>query len=93
MYSLEGRRNVPQGTTWAKLPDHAKQQDMNEAISAATQQGRVTLLTRSYGRGTDFVVRDMNVIQQGGVHVIGTFIPESRSELAQLSGRTSRQGQ
>ena len=38
--------------------------------------GYVTLLTREYGRGTDFISYDDNVNNNGGVHVLQTFLSE-----------------
>jgi hypothetical protein len=68
-------------------------EERDEIIKFATMTGRVTLLTRSFGRGTDFISRDDNVIAQGGVHVISTFLSEEVSEEVQIMGRTARQGQ
>ena len=61
-------------------------------IKRATKSGQVTLLTRIFGRGTDFVCRDQTVISNGGVHVIQTFFSEELSEEIQIMGRTARQG-
>ncbi len=36
-------------------------------IKRATQAGQITLLTSVFGRGTDFVVLDHNVIDNGGL--------------------------
>ncbi len=51
----------------------------------------ITLLTRSFGRGTDFICRDDTVITNGGVVVIQTFLSMQISEQAQIKGRTARQ--
>jgi preprotein translocase subunit SecA len=59
----------------------------------ATRHGRITILTRSFGRGIDFVVEEDNVKSAGGVHVIQTFISEDVSESVQIEGRTARQGE
>ena len=61
-------------------------------IKRATSCGQITFLTRAFGRGTDFVCRDRNVISNGGVHVIQTFFSEELSEEIQIQGRTARQG-
>lgn len=45
-----------------------------------------------FGRGTDFICYDDQLIACGGVHVISTFVSEQRSEEVQLKGRTARQG-
>jgi hypothetical protein len=61
-------------------------------IKRATQAGQITLLTSVFGRGTDFVVLDHNVIDNGGVHVIQAFFAEEYSQEVQIKGRTARQG-
>jgi preprotein translocase subunit SecA len=57
----------------------------------AIRRYKITLMTRSYGRGTDFVCRDQGLVKHGGVHIIVTFLPEDESEHKQLMGRTCRQ--
>lgn len=54
--------------------------DKEGVIIKATYQNTLTLTTRSYGRGTDFICRDETVERNGGVHVILTFVPEMHSE-------------
>jgi len=58
-------------------------------ITAAVQKGQVTLCTRSYGRGVDFLSLDESTI----VLCIATFLSSTRSEQVQIIGRTARQGQ
>ncbi|KAJ9446346.1 Protein translocase subunit SecA [Diplonema papillatum] len=60
-------------------------------LSAATP-GTVTFATRTYGRGTDFVVHDSRLLEAGGIHGIQTFMG-SASEHIQIKGRQARQGQ
>eukprot|EP00052_Salpingoeca_macrocollata_P025734 m.234579 g.234579 ORF g.234579 m.234579 type:complete len:2885 (+) comp22475_c0_seq2:54-8708(+) len=62
------------------------------AIRLATQPGMISLLTRDYGRGTDFQVRSDEIVQNGGAHVLQTFLSEEKSEETQVKGRTARQG-
>ncbi len=52
-----------------------------DKINKATYINTLTLTTRSFGRGTDFISRDEIVEKNGGVHVILTFLPEINSEL------------
>jgi hypothetical protein len=54
--------------------------------------GRITLLTRAFGRGTDFICYDDRLQQNGGIHVIQTFFSFIKSEEVQIKGRTARQG-
>jgi hypothetical protein len=60
-------------------------------IRQAPSKGSITLLTREYGRGTDFICRDKTVNTNGGVHVIQAFLSASRAEEEQIKGRTARQ--
>lgn len=54
--------------------------DRDSRIIKATYKNTLTLTTRSFGRGTDFICRDEAVEANGGVHVILTFVPEMNSE-------------
>lgn len=63
----------------------------NLILSAATK-GNIVLLTREFGRGTDFVCYDTALNKIGGVHVLQTFLSEEVSEEIQIKGRTARQG-
>ena len=60
-------------------------------IKAAMFEGGVTLMTRSYGRGTDFICSSKTINDRGGVHIIQTFLPMMISETKQIKGRTCRQ--
>jgi len=51
----------------------------------------VSLITRPYGRGTDFFCLDNVVNNEGGVVVVQTFLTETLSEEIQIQGRTARQ--
>ncbi|MFN7097405.1 MAG: hypothetical protein ACK4PR_07595, partial [Gammaproteobacteria bacterium] len=67
---------------------------MKEAgVKQATMAGQITLLTRSFGRGTDFSCDDQAVINRGGVAIIQVFLSKEKSEETQIKGRTARQGQ
>ncbi len=57
-----------------------------------TNPGSVTLLTKLFGRGIDFVVRDKNMNANRGIHVLQTFLSEELSEETQIKGRTARYG-
>jgi hypothetical protein len=61
-------------------------------VQKAVTPGAVTLLTRAFGRGTDFICYDDHIQQNGGVHVIQTFVSQLVSEEVQIKGRTARQG-
>ena len=62
-------------------------------IKRATIAGKITLLTRALGRGTDFICYDRIVDANGGIHVIQTFLSKEVAEERQIQGRTARQAQ
>lgn len=60
-------------------------------IAGAITQFKATLITRTFGRGTDFVCYDSALRNCGGIHIILTFYPETLTEEIQIRGRTCRQ--
>lgn len=50
----------------------------------------ITLLERSFGRGTDFIMIDEKINALGGVVVIQAFYSLNKSEEEQIKGRTGR---
>ena len=64
----------------------------DNAIKLATSPGKITLISYSWGRGTDFTSLDKSVEEAGGIHVIQTFFSLDTSEEVQIRGRTCRQG-
>jgi len=67
--------------------------DREEAaiVASAGQAGRITIATNMAGRGTDIRLGP-GVAQNGGLHVIGTDLHDSRRVDRQLYGRAGRQG-
>lgn len=61
-------------------------------VKQSTATETITLCTRVFGRGVDFIVRDPKTKDGGGVHVIQTFIATSEAEQIQIKGRAARQG-
>jgi hypothetical protein len=61
-------------------------------VKRAATVGKVTLLTRTFGRGTDFICRNQQLLVNGGIHVLQTFFSEELSEEYQIMGRGARQG-
>ncbi|CAF3676046.1 unnamed protein product [Rotaria sp. Silwood1] len=61
-------------------------------IKRATTMEKVTLLTRTFGRGIDFVCSNQQLIANGGICVLQTFFSEELSEEVQIMGRGARQG-
>lgn len=62
-----------------------------EIVSMAGQKGAVTISTNMAGRGTDIVLGE-GVVENGGLHILGTERHESRRIDNQLRGRAGRQG-
>lgn len=60
-------------------------------VSKAGERGAVTIATNMAGRGTDIKVK-REILDLGGLHIIGTERHESRRIDNQLRGRTGRQG-
>ncbi|CAF0828795.1 unnamed protein product [Adineta steineri] len=74
------------------LTEELEEEEKESLIKRATTSGQITLFTRTFGRGTDFICHDQNVLASGGAHVIQTFLSEEISEEVQIKGRTARQG-
>jgi hypothetical protein len=74
------------------LTEEASLEEKDNLVKRATISGQITLFTRTFGRGTDFICHDQNVLASGGTHVIQTFLSEEVSEEVQIKGRTARQG-
>jgi len=66
--------------------------DKEFIICRAAFAGQITVSSAVFGRGTDFFSKDQRVQENGGVHVIQTFLSEEHSEEIQIQGRTARQG-
>ena len=62
-------------------------------VLSATFPQKITLLTRKYGRGVDFLSSSKDVASNGGVLLIQTFYSSTLSEEAQIKGRVARQGE
>ena len=77
----------------AILTEENSLQEKTSIIANATISGKITLFTKIFGRGTDFIVYDQIISANGGVHVIQTFLSEEFSEEIQIQGRTARQGE
>lgn len=79
-------RGVKHNVLNAKL--HQKEADI---VAEAGRPGQVTIATNMAGRGTDIKLSS-EVIQAGGLAIIGTERHESRRVDRQLRGRAGRQG-
>ena len=74
------------------MTEEASKDEKNSIVKESTQSGKVLLLVKAFGRGTDFQVKDKIVKTNGGPHMIQTFLSEQKSEEVQIMGRTARQG-
>jgi preprotein translocase subunit SecA len=61
-------------------------------IKRVGQPEKITIMTESFSRGTDFKIFDKRIDEKGGLHIIQTFISTDLSEYIQARGRTARQG-
>jgi len=74
------------------LTEEASSSEKEATVKSAVLTGNITLLTREFGRGTDFICYDDDLNTSGGIHVIQTFVSEDIAEEKQIMGRTARQG-
>ena len=81
-----GIRNVPHNVLNAKL--HKKEADI---VAEAGDAGIVTIATNMAGRGTDIKL-SKEVVNAGGLAIVGTERHDSRRVDRQLRGRSGRQG-
>ena len=64
----------------------------NSVVKRAPVSKKILLLTKPFGRGTDFQVHDKIVTNNGGPHAVQTFLSQQKSQEKQIMGRTARQG-
>jgi preprotein translocase subunit SecA len=89
----ESYRQVIDKTAVNILSEKTSKDVRAHIIKKAATAGRVTLVTKVFGRGTDFISRDTQLNDRGGTHIVQTFLSEMLSEEIQIQGRTARQGQ
>jgi len=106
--SVEESEALSAWLNWAGVPHRVlnarRPEEEAEIIADAGLPGQVTVATAMAGRGTDIMLgghddgssehaeRRQQVIEAGGLHVIGTQRQESRRVDDQLRGRAGRQG-
>jgi len=73
------------------LHDEMNHAQRDGVICRSMNRHAITLMTKSFGRGTDFKCHNKQIDAAGGVHVILTYLPQSMSEIVQIQGRTCRQ--
>jgi uncharacterized protein YegL len=83
-----------------KHPDYRPPEALHDEMTHIQRDGvivrsmgqhAITLMTKTFGRGTDFKCHNREVDSVGGVYVILTYLPQSLSEKVQIQGRTCRQ--
>ncbi len=80
------------GTVEAITPLGTPPGNVPICVKQATDAKRVTLWTREFGRGLDFVCEDRAIDGAGGMRVIQSFFSSTASEETQIMGRTARMG-
>ena len=60
--------------------EDASSQEKDSFERKAAMSRRINLLSRSFGRGADFICNNSDVINNGGIHVLQTFLSEELSE-------------
>ncbi len=63
------------------------------AINDATFAGAITLAVKEHGRGSDYMLTDPVVINNGGMAVLDGNLPDTAAEQRQHMGRAGRQSQ
>jgi hypothetical protein len=69
-----------------RLDERVSSASRPSVVSRAVSHRVVTLVTRDFGRGTDFMCGDTKINSRGGVHVIQTFVSDEISEEKQIQG-------
>merc|ERR1712070_1282984 len=85
-------RHIIENSAVNRLTEEVKKDDRDYMVKKAASLGQVTLSTKSFGRGTDFMSGDKDFNEKGGVHVLQAFFSDMLSEEIQIQGRTARQG-
>jgi len=74
------------------ITENLNDKEIQAKIKESCRKGVVTLATASFGRGYDFIVKDKSINDEGGIHVIQTFLSDNLAEQTQIMGRTARYG-
>lgn len=80
------------GRKKTKLTEDMEAAEKDFVIKKPATAGQLTICSGVFGRGTDFFCKDKKVQENGGVHIIQTFLSAEESEEIQVQGRTARQG-
>jgi preprotein translocase subunit SecA len=68
------------GNKYQILNERANNKEKSILVMRATLAKTITLSTKKFGRGTDFCCYDKDIIADGGLVVIQTFLSEDLSE-------------
>lgn len=97
--SIENLKSFYDHPAFIESRDHAL--ILSEDVSSVNKEGIIrsaastdqfVLMTRAFGRGTDFICFDKRMDEAGGVHVIQTFLSKQVTEEVQIKGQAARQG-
>ena len=72
------------------LDETFKANERDRKIRDTGFENQISLMTDSFGRGTDFKISD-KAAKLGGMHVIQTYLSEELADEIQVQGRTARQ--
>lgn len=75
-----------------QLLNEVQEEQEHIILSQAGNPGKVTIATNNAGRGTDIILSEES-LNNGGLHILLTFYPDSERCEHQAIGRAGRQGQ
>lgn len=75
-----------------QLLNEVQEEQEHIILSQAGNSGKVTIATNNAGRGTDIILSEES-LNNGGLHILLTFYPDSERCEHQAIGRAGRQGQ
>ena len=61
-------------------------------VIQATEPQKVTVTTKAFSRGVEFVVGGRITKEAGGLHIIQTYVSDHGAEEVQIMSRTARKG-
>lgn len=91
IHPITNTENADEYVLPESLHDEMNDDQRNGVISRSMGKHKITLMTKTFGRGTDFKCHNREIDAPGGVHVVLTYLPQSMSEKVQIQGRTCRQ--
>ena len=91
--AFKDNQNVKsKGLIFNEITEETSADEKKRLILSAVEKCQVTIMTKIFGRGTDFKCQSEGVLKEGGIHVIQTFFSEDLCEEYQIMGRSARMG-